>query len=76
MTHSQNRRNCPRQRIQFKKVQSRIHPRNAAFLKAEAKRNGQSLSEVVNDAVILYSRIFDCESQRSERKESAHGHRN
>ncbi len=54
MTQTKNRRNRSTNHVQFKRVQSFIHPRNIATLRSEARQYGQSMSEVVNDAVMIY----------------------
>lgn len=54
MTQTRNRRNRPTHRDQFRKVQAYIHPQNIATLRSEARQYGQSMSEVVNDAVMIY----------------------
>lgn len=39
------------------KVTAFIHPRNYAVLKAEAKKDGRSLSATVNDATVVFRRM-------------------
>lgn len=58
MTQTKNRRSRPRQCVQFKRVQSLVSPQNIATLRSEAKRYGQSMSEVVNDAVIVFCSLM------------------
>lgn len=62
MTQTKNRRSRPRPPVQFKRVQSFIAPENYALLRAEAKPYGQSMSEIVNDAVITFCRMLRFES--------------
>lgn len=62
MTKTRNRRRRPRPHVQFKRVQSFISPENYALLRAEAKPYGQSMSEIVNDAVITLCRMLRFES--------------
>lgn len=57
MTQPKKRRNRPTQHVRFKRVQSLISPRNYALLRSEAKQYGQTMSEAVNDAVIVFCRI-------------------
>lgn len=59
---TKNRRSRPRQHVQFKRVQSFIDPGNFAAIRSEAKQYGQSVSEVVNDAVIVFCRMLRGES--------------
>lgn len=62
MTQTKNRRSRPGQTMQFKRVQSLISPENIATLRSEAKQYGQSISEVVNDAVIVFCHMLRGES--------------
>ncbi|HMS85518.1 MAG TPA: hypothetical protein PKD12_17890 [Nitrospira sp.] len=61
MTQTKNRRNRPTQQVQFKRMQGYIHPQNIAFLTAESKQTGQSLSGLVNDAVTILRRMYQGE---------------
>lgn len=69
MTQPKKRRNRPTQHVQFKRVQSFIHPRNIATLRSEAKRYGQSMSEAVNDAVIVFCGMLRGEPVIGSREE-------
>lgn len=57
MTQTKHRRSRIKPCDRFKRVQALIHPQNFADLQSEAKRYGQSMSEVINDAATIFCRM-------------------